>query len=1059
MSMKLDLSSLKDKVKSKLEASEKKGEAKKARSASDKDKKSKDDRKEKDEDKKSKKNDKKEDKKTEHKKDAKKDAKKDSKKDNKKDKKEKKEVKFEEPKEEEEAASSALREEAMALGATEEDLKLIEGLADSDSEQEFESKGDDKSLQADLAKFYQGIGFSGNAEVVDDDEASEAEDASDDEPAPKKDGSGSKAEESEVSKKAADKAAQKEAKRAEKKAQKAEAKAKRAEEKAAKEKEKEEAKSENEKALEAKRQQKNDYVDNLNSVESSRFKLANRTDWYNIEAEAPTDVEPVHRFAREELEAKAKAVIDRENEIYMEEFTRRNSQKKFLQQILQDGTLNDKISALTLLIQEAPLHNIKALDTLVGYCEKKSRTASLQAIAALKDLLVNGVLPDRRLVAFTKRPLSRSTPETTLALWWFEDHLKKQYFKLVSVLEHLLHDPILHVRMTCVGHVFDLLKAKPEQEQNLLRLGVNKLGDGDSKVAAKTSFQILQLENDHPAMKQIVTDAITDIIFKPGTEYSARYYAVTTLNQTILSSKFENLANTLVKTYFALFESALAGDKRGDDKLDAIGNVEHGRKNNRKGFKRGKKGGKSVKQTEKTESEVVEERNAKLFSALLTGLNRAFPYASLDQEIYDKHLDTLYKITHSSNFNTSVQALSLVHNIVSRQKLNSDRYFRTLYESLLDPRVATTSKQGIYLNLLYKSLKENPEVPRVLAFVKRILQISAHWLNVGAVAGMLYLLQQLALSFPQVHDLMLDVANRPDDLLELAGTEPYDAKKRDPKFAHAANSSVWEMAAFVHHFHPTVAIYAQSLVEMQQQPKPDLGLYTLSHFLDRFVYKNAKQGATTKGSSIMQPLGGAQTGTLLVRATGMAQDSVPVNALDWLNKRADQVRPDEQFFHQYFTTKQEKIRGEKKKTKDEEEEEDGEAGSDNEVWEALVKSQPDVEMDDDGFESEEMDFGSDDFSSDDEVPAEGAAEEEPDFAQFDGSDAEDLVLEDAPSDDESGEEEFFSALMDDSADEEELEVPKKRASEGDDKKKKRMKISSLPTFAAPEDYQQYLDSD
>jgi hypothetical protein len=32
---------------------------------------------------------------------------------------------------------------------------------------------------------------------------------------------------------------------------------------------------------------------------------------------------------------------------------------------------------------------------------------------------------------------------------------------------------------------------------------------------------------------------------------------------------------------------------------------------------------------------------------------------------------------------------------------------RTLYESLLDPRVATSSKQSLYLNLLYKSLKND----------------------------------------------------------------------------------------------------------------------------------------------------------------------------------------------------------------------------------------------------------------------------------------------------------------------------------------------------------------
>ena len=101
----------------------------------------------------------------------------------------------------------------------------------------------------------------------------------------------------------------------------------------------------------------------------------------------------------------------------------------------------------------------------------------------------------------------------------------------------------------------------------------------------------------------------------------------------------------------------------------------------------------------------LKKKNAKFFSALLTGLNRAFPFSKLPNEIFQSHLDTLFKITHSSNFNTSIQALVLINHIVSEQGLNSDRYYRTLYESLLDPRLANSSKQGIYLNLLFKSLK------------------------------------------------------------------------------------------------------------------------------------------------------------------------------------------------------------------------------------------------------------------------------------------------------------------------------------------------------------------
>jgi ribosome biogenesis protein MAK21 len=45
-----------------------------------------------------------------------------------------------------------------------------------------------------------------------------------------------------------------------------------------------------------------------------------------------------------------------------------------------------------------------------------------------------------------------------------------------------------------------------------------------------------------------------------------------------------------------------------------------------------------------------------------------------------------------------------------------------LYASILDPRLAVSSKQAMYLNLLFKSLKLDKNAARVKAFVKRFLQ-------------------------------------------------------------------------------------------------------------------------------------------------------------------------------------------------------------------------------------------------------------------------------------------------------------------------------------------------
>ena len=57
----------------------------------------------------------------------------------------------------------------------------------------------------------------------------------------------------------------------------------------------------------------------------------------------------------------------------------------------------------------------------------------------------------------------------------------------------LLHDTVANIREKALGHVFDLLYHKPEQEQELLSQLVNKLGDPVRKIASKASLFLLKL--------------------------------------------------------------------------------------------------------------------------------------------------------------------------------------------------------------------------------------------------------------------------------------------------------------------------------------------------------------------------------------------------------------------------------------------------------------------------------------------------------------------------------------------------------------------------------------
>jgi len=271
------------------------------------------------------------------------------------------------------------------------------------------------------------------------------------------------------------------------------------------------------------------------------------------------------------------------------------------------------------------------------------------ALGALKDLLAVGVvLPaDRRLRSFDTQPgllgtlkelstlswksgneLPKGMTKAHLIAWAYEDWLKESYFDMLKVLEGWCNDEVEYARSRAVTYVYELLKEKPEQESNLLRLLVNKLGDPDKKIASRTSYLLLQLQISHPLMKPIIIRSIeSELLLRPGQSMHAKYYAINTLNQTILSGKEEDVAKKLLGIYFDLFVTLL---KKPAPQIASTGPVI-----NRKGQVQGGGGpmGKKAKakaSKEELAQKASEETIEKMISAVLTGVNRAFPFTKSD---------------------------------------------------------------------------------------------------------------------------------------------------------------------------------------------------------------------------------------------------------------------------------------------------------------------------------------------------------------------------------------------------------------------------------------------
>ncbi|KAL8705287.1 MAG: hypothetical protein Q9201_001574 [Fulgogasparrea decipioides] len=819
----------------------------------------------------------------------------------------------------------------------------------------------------------------------------------------------------------------------------------------------------------------------------------------------------------------AKSLLDGENERYVSRTGSATSDRQFYSTIMSSGTLSDKISALTLSIQESPLHNVKTLEVLVGLARKRSRGQAVEVLGALKDLFGLGSVlpPGRKLRAFASQPdllavfssklrwvsndtLPKPLTEAHLILWAFEDWLKNIYFEILKILETWCNDEVVFARGKAVDYVCELLREKPEQEANLLRLLVNKLGDSDKKIASKTSYNILQLETAHPLMKPTIISAIeNDLLFRSGQSLHAQYYAIITLNQTILSGKEEHVAKKLLDIYFSLFAKLLAKPK---PKLPGVDTIRINQKGEIQGG--GGPAGKAAKRKAalKEKSTAVEDDlREKMLSAILSGVNRAVPYTNTSDGSFEQHLDTLFRITHSSNFNTSIQALMLIQQLNDTNQSFVDRYYRTLYESLLDPRLLTSSKQALYLNLLFKSLRSDLNIKRVKAFTKRLLQVvSMH--QPSFACGALYMLRELEGTFagfsafiddPEengsdeeevFHDVQDDETVQP-----IPQAEPkhptrqkrkiptYDSRKRDPEHSNADKSCLWELVPFLTHYHPSVSLFATRLLShAPMPPKPDLSSHTLIHFLDRFVYRNPKTNVPARGASIMQPLSSSSADKSILLSATSLKDRIkqPVNSEAFWKMEADKVGADEAFFHKYFTAVakgREKVRGKKERTKKVGEEEGSEEDED-EIWKALVESKPEIEGG-----SDEDDVSMDDLEDLDEEMASEGEDIDIEAGGFgDGEEAEgginevsgavdlgnDAIPDFGDEDDEAilgSEDEVPSELeamfeMEVQATDQSM-LQDQRSKKRRDGKEKRRKLKHLPTFASADDYAKMLDDE
>jgi len=460
-----------------------------------------------------------------------------------------------------------------------------------------------------------------------------------------------------------------------------------------------------------------------------------------------------------------------------------SSDSKWINDVIKSGTLSDKVAALSLTIQDSPLHQLETLDLLISMALKKEQRMSQLALEALKDLLIHNILPDRRLKPFLQQPLGHPKMTMKIALsYWYEGQLISRVESIVRAIETGLMSTVEYFKKICMQLAADLLVNKPEQEAKLLNILVNKLGDGKGNIYSKCTEILKDVLRKHPNMKSVVVREIRQLIFKPSASPRLVYHGIIFLSNIHLSQRDGSTAASLVETYVSLFERAIGQDELG----------------------------------------------SKLLAALLTGVNRAFPYLN-DIGTLAKHTDALFRLVHKGSFAASVQALVLISHIAlgdSSIKKNDDnnitndsnkeavdklinRFYRALYAKLLDNQITAKGRNTMFLNLLFRSIKNDPSDDRCMAFIKRLC-MSTLQSSASIAAGLLYMISEIVSIRPSLTPLMTEIENLAtsiksnnndnnndnddEDGSKVYQLGNYDASKREPEFANSGTPNLWELS-------------------------------------------------------------------------------------------------------------------------------------------------------------------------------------------------------------------------------------------------------------------------
>ncbi|CAH8533539.1 unnamed protein product [Heterobilharzia americana] len=664
----------------------------------------------------------------------------------------------------------------------------------------------------------------------------------------------------------------------------------------------------------------------------------------------------------------------------------------------------DYMCAMAYLVNYYPMYATRFLENLISFVSPSKKRDCCRSLDVLSHLFSSLIPKHRILVPISKRPLNvlgslgtSPSKEEILCLWHFEDEIKKKYFQFIKASELILS------------------------------IMINKLGDRSKEFASAVIHKLRLIAGTSCFLMHLIVQEIRSFLFRPNLLERSKYYSLSLLSCLELKKSsnpsgsgnidVKSLALTMVKIYMSFFHPI-------------------------------------------TNSKEIPER---LTTILLSGLCRTVPFITEDAfTSMVSEINDLFRLVHTTGFTVSVQALSVLFQLSIHHVAIRDRYYQ-LFDS---------TQQSVYIetNLIVASQTSGEQLPinqlSNLAKFEDSDDSDEHFSDAPCSEDDGEIVQNCAINEENVSPRKSTVTGehisaswyhralkKERNSNNLFGSG-YNPTAREPKFAKAAGCLVWSLSLLSKHVHPTVNLFANSLlnnlpIKYSGDPFTD---FATMHFLDRFAYKKPKVNKLNQLKSESGNVRKTAPGRLLQRkeAPLSGPRSISVDSSAFRQLPVTSVPAHERFFHKYFNFLEARPEYQAKKTVkqsrklDDEDDSDTDSVPDSEFDDYLEKHEKSLFPSKEEWESDdEPEFSDNEFMDNSEDETET---KEYDFSEMDNLDSSAVAkvnkleksadsksvyhkFQDDNDDDEKGdedsEEEAEEDYSDDSSDGDDDDIPDK----------------------------------